>query len=148
MSSSASGEVSSAGGGEVEALERPRRAFAAPAERAGPSAPGGGAPKGRRFWLLRLSLAALSVGFVVVLFELPMLLGIVDYRLVFRNFGTDPYWSPLNRLDPELLHVHRPYLEYAGVRPGGDISFYHHIEDKSEIPFDVKYDANGFRNLT
>lgn len=142
-----SGEIFSAGGDAVEAPERPRRESAAAGDD-GASAPGGGAPNARRLWVFRLLLTAFSVGFVFFLFEVPMLLGIVDYRLVFRNLGNDPYWSPLNRLDPELLHVHRPHLEYQGVQPGGDITFYHHIEDKTEIPFDVKYDANGFRNPT
>lgn len=91
-----------------------------------------------------ISLASLIV--VLLLLESLAYFDIVDYRLVFNNLSPRPWRNPLNRLDPELLHVHRPNITRSGVQIGGDIAHQLLVPDPREHRFAVRYDSHGFRN--
>ncbi len=71
--------------------------------------------------------------------------GVVDYRLVFRNLGHQPWANPLNRTDPELLHLHRKGLLLQGEQHG-DIGHYAKIPNPKTYKFRVRIDDRGFRN--
>jgi hypothetical protein len=73
-------------------------------------------------------------------------LGWVDYRIVLGTLGDEPWRNPINRLDPELLHVHHPHQRIAGTMEGGDIAYYLRINETHRYPYDVRTDKDGFRN--
>ena len=90
-------------------------------------------------------IACLAVGLAVALLELPVLVGLVDYRLVFHTPIYDLRQQPYNVPDDELLFRHRPYLHKAGVGPG-DLSSLWCLPAAQSYPYDLRADANGFRN--
>ncbi len=73
-------------------------------------------------------------------------LGLIDYRILLGTLGDEPWRNPINRLDPELLHIHKPHQTIAGVMTGGDISFYLRVAETHTYRYDVKTDRDGFRN--
>ncbi|MFO0947156.1 MAG: hypothetical protein U1D30_14630 [Planctomycetota bacterium] len=101
-----------------------------------------------RKWLFRLLSLQFALLAAWLLLESGAALGIVDYRLVFGTLGDEPWRNPLNRLDPELLHVHKPHQHLVGIQQGGDIAYHFHVPERASYPYDVRYDCNGFRNET
>ena len=101
-----------------------------------------------KFWL-----ASVSVAITLLLIELPALLGVIDYRDVLGNAdaGTDAehlprgWFDSRNRLDRELLYVHKPHQKLAGTYVGGDLARLS-SGSRQRYAWDVTYDANGFRN--
>ena len=95
----------------------------------------------------RLLLIVGSFLFVLLLFEIPALIQVVDYRTIIGP--THAWWAP-NITDPELLHIHRPRAHQSGTARGGDISTVFQIPppDLTQFHWDVTYDHNGFRNET
>lgn len=85
---------------------------------------------------------------IYVLIESLALFHLVDYRLVFGTASLEPKANPLNRLDKELIYVHRPYLHLRGVMPAGDIGIWLPNAEKEPHPYDVRADRDGFRNPT
>src|SRR5690349_9485286 len=67
-------------------------------------------------------LTTTSVAVFVCLFEIPALLGIVDYRFVSLDLGVGfkPWENPRFQIDSELLWRPRPYQRFSG-RSGGDL---------------------------
>jgi hypothetical protein len=96
----------------------------------------------RRFLLIPVSLI-----FVLCLIELPAFFGAFDYRTLI---GPEHLWWAPNRLDPELLQVHRPHAHQSGMARGGIISWGFQIpaSDMTTYEWNVTYDHNGFRNLS
>jgi hypothetical protein len=93
----------------------------------------------------RVLLAGASVAFVLFCFELPALMGVLDYRTVIGPYHM--WWAP-NVKDPELLAIHRPHARQTGEARGGDAASSYQIppSDQTSFRWDVTYDRNGFRN--
>jgi len=73
-------------------------------------------------------------------------MNIIDYRGIFR-----PYHGvrAVNKDDPELGIIHRPYLRLAGEQSGGNIGEEYQIATPLPVyRWDARYDRNGFRNNT
>lgn len=84
--------------------------------------------------------------FALALLELPALLGVLDYGVLFAS-RENSTWLQLamgvNRHDPELIHIHKGHTRYRGIVQGN--------LNRLGIPtalyqVDVAYDKNGFRN--
>ena len=93
----------------------------------------------------RVFLVVASVLFVLFCFELPALIGALDYRTVIGPYHM--WWAP-NIADPELLAIHRPHAHQTGSALGGDIASSYQVPqpDLTQFQWDVTYDRNGFRN--
>ena len=59
--------------------------------------------------------------------------------------GPDPCENADNAIDPELIHIHKPYLKRVGATRG-DIALAVHLAGTPLYPYDVACDQNGFRN--
>jgi hypothetical protein len=77
--------------------------------------------------------------------EIPVALGLVDYRILLGTLSDEPWRHPVNRLDPDLLHVHKPHQRWQGTMTG-DIAFYLNIKHTQMHAYDVVTDRDGFRN--
>ena len=77
--------------------------------------------------------------------ELVSAVGLVDFRTVLATGGPDPRKHADNARDPELIHIHKPYLKRVGATRG-DIALALHLADTALYPYDVACDGNGFRN--
>jgi len=101
----------------------------------------------RRFLLMTGSIVG-----CVALLELPVLLHMVDYRLVLRdpNFDRKNPWRahPLNLPDPELVQIFSPHQHITGTQPGGDIARIWNLPALGEYEYDYRTDQQGFRNRT
>jgi hypothetical protein len=98
-----------------------------------------------REWLARAALVHASLGLGLAAFEVPVLLGLVDYRAVFRP-PIAPMHDPQNVLDLQLLFRRQANLKVKGVADGGDFGFLFHTEASEQIPFEATFDVDGFRN--
>lgn len=88
--------------------------------------------------------AALAIGATVAAFELPALVGWIDYRNVFKTPG--PAWlRPGNEPDPELIYVRRGHrtvrLKVHGNEADPDAP-----DDRRVYEVSLHYDDQGFRN--
>ena len=101
--------------------------------------------------LANLGLLLGAVLFAVAAAELPAAIGLVDYRRFIalpqgELFTRIKAWeNPRNRLDPELLHIHRSGDHFTG-EAAGDLTNWLGIATRRRYPVDVRYDKNGFRN--
>src|SRR5262245_25129458 len=102
-------------------------------------------PRSARRWLFRLVALVAAAGVSLGLIETLAALRLVDYRVVFSTYGSKAWENPSNRLDPELMHVHRAHDHYNGRLPG-DLVAWLGIRTDRLYDYDVKYDRNGFRN--
>lgn len=98
-----------------------------------------------REWLVQALLVHVSLGLVLAAFEVPVALGLVDYRAIFRP-PIAPMHDPQNQLDMQLLFRRRAHTHVKGVADGGDFGFLFHTEAEERIPFDARFDEDGFRN--
>jgi len=100
-------------------------------------------------WLLNLLLAIATVALLLMLLELPAALRLLDYRVVFRSGPAlatgKPWQNPHNRMDDELLWIHRPGQHITGTASGDMVAWLGIATDR-RYPVDVSYDSNGFRN--
>jgi hypothetical protein len=85
---------------------------------------------------------------IYALLESLALFQLVDYRIVFGTASREQRANPLNRLDKELIYVHRPYLHLKGVMPAGDIGTLFEIGEVEPHAYDLRTDRDGFRNPT
>ncbi len=104
-------------------------------------------PRSARKLVLLLLLGAASFAFILFCFELPALLGVIDYRTIIGPYHM--WWAP-NVPDPELFALHRPHARQSGTARGGDAASIYHIpqSDMTAFQWDVTYDQHGFRNPT
>lgn len=98
-----------------------------------------------REWRIQAFLVHMSMAFVLVGFEAPVLVGMLDYRDIFKP-PMAPMHDPRNVLDMELLFRRAPGTHVKGKADGGDFGFVFHTEDSEELIFDAKFDKTGFRN--
>ncbi|MCI0434903.1 MAG: hypothetical protein L0271_14875 [Gemmatimonadetes bacterium] len=94
---------------------------------------------------LRFALTTISLVLIVVVLEIPAILGVVDYRLVFRNRIASPWQNPAYRPDSDLLYRRPAHFAVSG-ETFGDITYLLDVPDARPYPFDLRLDANGFRN--
>ena len=72
------------------------------------------------------SLAACSLAASLASLELLSATGLIDFREVLPSGGPAPWNHPDNARDPELIHIHKPYLKRAGATRG-DIALSLHL---------------------
>lgn len=102
-------------------------------------------PRAGRWWFPLAAVAGiLSFGYLLA--EGLAGLGLVDYRVLLGTLGDEPWRNPINRLDPDLLHVHKPHQRIVGVMTGGDIAYYLRVSETHTYPYEVRTDRDGFRN--
>jgi hypothetical protein len=77
--------------------------------------------------------------------ELVSAVGLVDFRGVLAVAGPDPCNNTDNARDPELIHIHKPYLKRVGATRG-NIALALHLAGTRLYPYHVTCDRNGFRN--
>ena len=94
---------------------------------------------------LRFMLTTLAFALTLGGLELVSAVGLFDFRTVLTVAGPDPRKSPDNTLDPELIHIHKPYLRRVGATRG-DIALAFHLAGTPLHPYNVAYDRAGFRN--
>ena len=95
---------------------------------------------------MRVILSILAVLVAVAAIELLVLTTSLDFRPLLGTLDDVPWKNPVNRLDPQLLHLRRPGLKLEGTIVGGDISQYRSGIEKQTYKYDVTYDKNGFRD--
>src|SRR5262245_17677950 len=95
--------------------------------------------------IARFTLTTLGLALPLGCLELLSVVGMADFRTLFTARGLDPCHNPDNVPDPELIHLHKPYLKRAGATRG-DIASALHLADAPLHPYEVAYDRNGFRN--
>lgn len=97
----------------------------------------------------RFLLMSVALGLVVFVGELTSWIGLIDYRAVFGTYAQEPWARPTERLDPELLHIHRPHTRLRISGPArGDIAVAKclPLAASSTREYEIVYDRNGFRN--
>jgi hypothetical protein len=100
----------------------------------------------RRLFVMRFVAAHSALLLMLALLELPVVLGLVDYRLVLGTPIPVPMRDPRYLPDPELLYLPRPGDRRVGSTGRSDISFSFHVPEPASYPYDVAYDERGFRN--
>jgi hypothetical protein len=100
----------------------------------------GPADRAARFAACSISLAA-----GLAAFEVPVLLGLVDYRGVFST-PTRPWLRPGNRPDPDLLYVREGNLHARLRFRGADLNRLHGAPAATPYECDLRLDRQGFRN--
>jgi hypothetical protein len=103
---------------------------------------------------LRLARCALAT-FAILLLWVPVEILVAANVLDFRNLFSPPesiqftrikpWQNPANRLDPELLHIHRPNQRVTG-QTVGDLVHWFGIATDRKYEIDLRYDSRGFRN--
>jgi hypothetical protein len=87
--------------------------------------------------------ASIAVGLAAL--EVPVLIRLVDYRLVFAT-PVSPWQRPGNRPDPDLIYVRAGQQQTRLRFRGGDL---HRLRGAPSAPIyecDLRLDRNGFRN--
>lgn len=105
-------------------------------------------PRASRF--VNLTITTGSLALCWGLLEFVALVGLVDYRLLILSPGggygeMKPWENPWNRVDPELIHIHRPGQRMTG-KTAGDLVGTFGVPQRRSYPVDVQYDSRGFRN--
>lgn len=95
----------------------------------------------------RFVVCSAAIATVMAAFEVPAMLGLVDYRAIFST-PVPPWRRPGNRPDPDLIYVRegprRVHMRFVGA----DL---HHLSGVRTAPVhecDLQLDRNGFRNPT
>jgi hypothetical protein len=100
--------------------------------------------------VINFGLTAVSLLLLFGLLELLALFRLVDYRLVIsaRSGGygeMKPWENPWNRIDRELIHLHKPGQRMVG-ETAGDLVEWLGVPERHMYRVDVQYDRFGFRN--
>jgi hypothetical protein len=95
--------------------------------------------------MVRFTLTSMALGLALGALELASAVGLVDFRTVLAVAGPDPRNNNDNARDPELIHIHKPYLKRVGATRG-NIALALHLAGSRLYPYDVTCDRNGFRN--
>lgn len=99
-----------------------------------------------RLAAMRFAAVHLALLVLVGLLEIPALLGMVDYRLVFAVPIVSPSRDPRFLPDPELVYIAAPHDRRTGDDGLGNIACVYEVPDRETHAFDVRCDARGFRN--
>jgi hypothetical protein len=95
--------------------------------------------------MARFTLTTVALTLALGVLELVSAVGLIDFRAVLAVAEPDPCNNANNVRDPELLHIHKPYLKRVGATRG-DIALALHLTSARLYPYTVTYDRNGFRN--
>jgi lysophospholipase L1-like esterase len=101
--------------------------------------------------MARLTLTTMTLVIMIGLLELPVVMGLLDYRNVISPpeghlvTHLKPWDNPANLLDPELMHIHRPGQKIVG-ETSGDLVKWLGISTNRRYPVNLTYDRHGFRN--
>jgi hypothetical protein len=95
--------------------------------------------------IARFTSTTLALALPLGCLELASVVGVADFRMLSSAPGLEPRHNADNVPDPELIHIHKPYLKRAGATRG-DIASALHMTDTPLHPYEVAYDRNGFRN--
>jgi hypothetical protein len=95
--------------------------------------------------MARFTLTGMTLVLALGALELVAAVGLVDFRRVLAVAGPEPCTNTDNARDPELIHIHKPYLKRVGATRG-NIALALHLAGAQLYPYDVTYDRNGFRN--
>jgi hypothetical protein len=96
-------------------------------------------------------LTTITLVMLFGLFELPAILGWIDYNRVISPPPSvlftmiKPWNNPANQMDRELVHIHRPRQKVVG-ETAGDLVSWLGISTDRRYKIDIEYDGNGFRN--
>jgi hypothetical protein len=88
-----------------------------------------------------------SIGLSWGIVEGLSLVGLINAREWFSEDVGRPWQSRYNRLDPELLYIHQPFMTIQGRMVGGDFGQVFDIPDPCPHEFSVRTDRDGFRNV-
>lgn len=104
----------------------------------------------RRNKAINFTLTAVSLFLLFGVLEFLALAGLVDYRLVMSASGGSygemkPWENPWNRIDRELIHLHKPGQRMVG-ETAGDLVGWLGVPERHRYHVDVQYDRMGFRN--
>jgi hypothetical protein len=91
-------------------------------------------------------LATMTLAFCLMLAEVPVLVGLIDYRHVLSAPIPDEWEKPHRVIDSELLHIYEPHYEAVGTYTRGNIGEHLCLPPGKPFQYDLKYDQNGFRN--
>jgi PAS domain S-box-containing protein len=91
-------------------------------------------------------LMTLSLGFALLLAELPAWLKLIDYRKTFSISSNLPWEQPGYLLDSELLAKPEPHHSVTMLFNQGNIGETLCLPPRQAEPFELRYDKNGFRN--
>jgi hypothetical protein len=97
--------------------------------------------------MVRFTLTTMALVLALGALELASAVGLVDFRTVLAVAGPEPGNNTDNARDPELIHIHKPYLKRVGATRG-DIALALHLAGSRLYPYDVTCDRNGFRNAS
>ena len=87
----------------------------------------------RREMASRFLLTSTSIAVLVLLFEIPAIIGLVDYRIVFRIPIVSPAHDPRNIADEELIFRRPPHDRIMGSARTPDESGFHSVRDSLEL---------------
>jgi PAS domain S-box-containing protein len=96
----------------------------------------------------RFLLTTGTVVCLLLLCELPAWTGFVDYRRLFSLHKLEPWNRPGYTYDEDLLWIHQPHYTFQGQYTRGNMGEYLCLPHHEPLPYDLKYDHNGFRNAT
>jgi hypothetical protein len=91
-------------------------------------------------------LTTMTLVFCLVLVEIPVLFGLVDYRHVLSTLIKDEWEKPHRVVDGELLHIYEPHYQAIETYTRGNIGEHLCLPLAKPFQYDLKYDRNGFRN--
>ncbi len=87
----------------------------------------------------------MAIALVTAALEIAALFGLADYRLVFHNPIGAPWQDPAYRFDADLL-FRRPAHQTVTGSSYGDIARRFRVPAAQPYDFEMRFDANGFRN--
>jgi hypothetical protein len=99
----------------------------------------------RRRAMAHFTVTTLTLAISLGVLELVSVVGLIDFRAVLATTVPDPCNNADNVRDPELIHIHKPYLKRVGATRG-DIALALHLASTRLYPYAVTCDRNGFRN--
>lgn len=75
-------------------------------------------PMQRRRRRQRVALSVLSALMTLVAFEVPVVLGWMDYRVLFQTDRISPLYNPRYQIDRDLIGIHLPNERFRGSVAG------------------------------
>jgi PAS domain S-box-containing protein len=98
----------------------------------------------------RFALTTVTIISCLLLVEIPALLGVVDYRYVFKEPSKAPnlyLWEGPGKVsDEELVWVYTPHYRVSGKYVKGNLGEALCLPPNTAQEFDLIYDQHGFRN--